>query len=415
MRWFISIRYFLSHKRQSAVCIAGVMISVMMFIAMSAMMDGFKDKFIVETVESSGHITIKDEPRETRTAILERVYSDPNALLDVQRVKPRDQVKKIANPGGLLAALGRMPGIIASAPTVQGNVIATFGTKNVNISCTGIEPEKQVRVTTIASDMLEGSFSRLRMTAQGIVIGKGVSDLLGVKLDDSLSLAGSDGGKTTARVVGIFRTGITPIDYSRGYMLLTDAQTLLNKKNIINEIVIRTDDYMQAEKYATQIESICGYRTEAWQESNANFLKIFKIQDMITYIITGSLLIVAAFGVLNILIMSVLERVNDIAILKSVGYSRGDITMIYVFQGLVIGLIGATVGLIGAKLAIEGLRRIPITIEGLVRVEGLLLSEHPAQYVQAFVASVVVVLIAAVYPARRAAKYDPVDVIRGAH
>ncbi|HZL35784.1 MAG TPA: ABC transporter permease [Tepidisphaeraceae bacterium] len=415
MLWFISLRYFLSHKRQSAVCIAGVTISVMMFISMSAMMDGFKDKFIIETVESSGHITIKDEPRETRTPILERVYKDPNALLDVERVKPREQVRKIENPAGLLAALGRIPGIVAAAPTVQGNIIATFGTKTINLTIFGIEPERQVRVTTIAKDMLQGGFPRLRTTADGVVLGKGVADVLGARLDDSLLLAGSDGGKTTARVVGIFRTGITPVDYSRGYMLLNDAQTLLNKKNIINEIVIRTDDYTQAEKYSAQIESIAGYRTEAWQESNANFLKIFKIQDLITYIITGALLVVAAFGVLNILIMAVLERVNDIAILKSIGYSRADVTLIYLFQGLVIGVIGASLGLICGKLAIEGLRRIPITVEGLVHAEGLLMSDHARHYYTAFVASILVVLAAAVYPARRAAKYDPVEVIRGAH
>ena len=121
-------------------------------------------------------------------------------------------------------------------------------------------------------------------------------------------------------------------------MLLNDAQTLLDKKNIINEITLRTDDYNKAEQYAAQIETISGYKTESWQESNANFLKIFRIQTIITYIITGALLVVAAFGVLNILIMAVLERVNDIAILKSFGLSRGDITQIYVFQGLVIGI-----------------------------------------------------------------------------
>lgn len=415
MRWFIAFRYFFSHKRQSAVCIAGVTISVTMFIAMSAMMDGFQDKFVIETVESSGHITIKDEPRETRTPILERVYKQPEALLEVHRVKPREQVKKIDNPGGLLASLARMPGIVAAAPAVQGNVIATFGTKTLNLSINGIEPERQLRVTTIAGDVLEGSFDRLRTTADGIIVGKGVADLLGVKLDDSVLLAGSEGGRTTARVVGIFRTGVTPVDYSRGYMLLNDAQTLLNKKNIINEIVIRTDDYTRAQEYATQIEGMAGYRTESWQEANENFLKIFKIQDLMTYIITGTLLLVAAFGVLNILIMSVLERVNDIAILKSMGYSRTDITLVYLFQGLVIGLIGATLGLGFGKLAIEGLRRIPITVEGLIHAEGLLMSEHASQYVKAFIVSNIIVLIAAVYPARRAAKYDPVEVIRGAH
>src|ERR1044071_5763299 len=134
-------------------------------------------------------------------------------------------------------------------------------------------------------------------------MGRGVAALLGVGLDDIVTLASSTGGKTTARVVGIFKTGVTPVDYSRAYMLVNDAQTLLDKKNIINRIILRTDDYTHAEGYAKQIESICGYKTESWQEASANFLKIFKVQTVITYVITGALLIVAAFGVLNILIM----------------------------------------------------------------------------------------------------------------
>ena len=123
----------------------------------------------------------------------------------------------------------------------------------------------------------------------------------------------------------------------------------------------------------------------------------------------------AAFGVLNILIMAVLERVNDIAILKSFGLSRADITWIYLFQGVVIGLIGSLIGLGLGKIAVEGLRRLPIQMEGLVKAEGLLMSEHLHQYVTAFISAMIVVTLAAVYPARRAAKYDPVDVIRGAH
>ena len=415
MRWFIAFRYFLTHKRQSLVCIAGVTISVTMFIAMTAMMNGFTDKFIVETVESSGHITIKDEPRETRTPILERAYKDPNALLAVQGVKPRDTIRKIDNPTGLLGELQAIPGIVAAAPQVFGDAIVTYGTKTMNLNVRGIEPERQVRVTTIANDMLEGSFQRLRTTADGIVIGKGVADTLGAGMEDSISLASSTGGRTTARVVGIFRTGVTPVDYSRGYMLLNSAQTLLDKKNIVNEVVVRTEDYTKAREYASLIEGVCGYRTESWQESNANFLKIFRIQTLITYIITGALLVVAAFGVLNILIMSVLERVNDIAILRSFGLSRLDIGIIYTLQGFVIGLIGATLGLGIGKLTIEGLRRIPITMEGLVRTEGLLMSEHASEYYTAFFSAVVVVLFAAAYPAWRASKYDPVEVIRGAH
>src|SRR5919112_1021165 len=123
MRWFIAIRYFLTHKRQSLVCIAGVTISVMMFLSMTSMMDGLTDKFIMETVESTGHITIKDEPRETKTLLLERAYptAGPGALLAVEGVKPREQVKKIRNATGLMAVLERLPGVLAVAPMVNGS------------------------------------------------------------------------------------------------------------------------------------------------------------------------------------------------------------------------------------------------------------------------------------------------------
>ena len=415
MRWFISIRYFLTHKRQSLVCIAGVTISVMMFITMTSLMNGLTDKFIQETVESSGHITIKDEPRETQTAILEAKYPGGRDLLHLEGTKPREQTEKIRNARTLMKVLDSMPDVVAVAPMVNGNAIATYGTKTLSLNIFGVEPERQLRVTTIGENMIEGDFARLRTTADGVILGRGVADVLGASLDDSVVLTGVEGGRTNARVVGIFQTGVTPVDYSRAYMLINSAQTLLDKKNVVNEITIRTVDYTKAEPLAKQIEGIAGYRTESWQEASANFLKIFKIQKVITYIITAALLVVAAFGVLNILIMAVLERVNDIAILKSFGLSREDITVIYLFQGLVIGLIGSTIGLIFGKLSVEGLRKVPIPMEGLVKTEGLLMSEHVSQYYTAFLSAMFVVLIAAVYPARRAAKYDPVEVIRGAH
>ncbi len=415
MRWFISIRYLLTHVRQSLVCIAGVTISVMMFLVMTSLMQGFTEKFIVETVESSGHLIMHDEPRELRTPILEQAFTTPNAILVMEGVKPRDKIEKIKNPTGLIATLKRLPGILAVAPMVEGDVIATYGTKTLGFNVQGVDPDAHLIATTIGTKVTHGDFKRLKSTADGLIIGSGIAQVMGAGLDDNISLSSPTGGRTTAKVVGIFSTGVTPVDYSRAYMLMSDAQTLLDKKNIINQIILRTDDYRAARDYAAQIESIAGYKTESWQEANANFLKIFRIQTIITYFITGALLLVAAFGVLNILIMAVLERVNDIAILKSFGFSRWDITGIYLFQGLVIGLIGSLIGLGLGKLGIEGLRRLPIQMEGLVKSEGLLMSEHTSQYVTAFVSAMVITLIAAVYPARRAAKYDPVEVIRGAH
>jgi lipoprotein-releasing system permease protein len=415
MRWFISIRYLLSHLRQTLVCIAGVVISVLMFITMDAMMQGFTDKFIIETVESSGHITVHDEPRETETKILQQAYTDPNALLVVEGVKPREQIKKIKNPTGLIATIRRMPHVVAATSVVTGDAVISYGSKTYAFQLDGVDPEQQVRVTTIGEKVTDGAFERLKKSSDGIVLGRGIAQTIGARIDDSITVTSATGGRVFAKVVGIFDTGVTPVDYGRAYMLINSAQTLLDKKSVVNEIVVRLDDYTLAREVAAQIEAVSGYKTYSWQEANENFLKIFKIQTIITFFITGALLVVAAFGVLNILIMAVLERVNDIAILKSFGLSRADITQIYVFQGAVIGLIGTTLGLILGKFAIEGLRRLPLQVEGLVKSDGLLMSEHTSTYVMAFVGSILVVLLAAVYPAYRAAKYDPVEVIRGAH
>src|SRR5206468_9409778 len=141
---------------------------------------------------------------------------------------------------------------------VTGEAIVTFGTKTMTVAVLGVEPEQQIRATTIGDKIIQGGFSRLRTSADGVIIGRGVALTLGAKFDDSITLASSSGGKTTARIVGIFQTGITPMDYSRVYMLLNNAQTLLDKKNIVNRITIRSDDYTKSQAYAAQIESIAG-------------------------------------------------------------------------------------------------------------------------------------------------------------
>jgi len=417
MRLFIAVRYFSAHKRQSLVCIMGVTISVMMYVVITTMFDGFSDKFIIETVESAGHITVRDEPRESRTPILERAYPGElaSSVLVLEGTKPREQVRKIKNPQGLLARIRGLDGVVAAAPLVRGSVICTYGTRTVNVEIYGVEPEEQVKVTTIGAQLIAGEFSRLKTVGNGVVLGSGIARAIGAELDDVVTLSSATGGRATAKVVGIFETGIVPIDSVRGYMLISPAQTLLGKKSIINEIAIRTDDYLRAPAFAAQIEALAGYKTEPWQETNSNFLKIFVVQTLIGVFITTAIMIVAGVGVLNILIMAVLERVSDIAILKSFGLSRNDITLIYMFQGLVIGMVGAAVGLGLGKLSVEGLRRLPIKLEGLVKTEGLLMSEHTSTYVIAAVSAVGITLLAAVYPARRAAGYDPVEVIRGAH
>src|SRR4051812_23118280 len=207
MRWFISIRYLLTHLRQSLVCVAGVTISVMMFITMTSMMQGFTDKFIIETVESSGHITVKDEPRATETPILERAEPDANAVRSFLRVKPREKIDKIRNPIGLIEHIKRLPGVLDAAPLVHGDAVLSYGTKTYSIQIYGVDPRAQVAVTTIGEKVTQGAFDRLKKTADGIVLGRGIAITLGVHIDDNITLSSPTGGEKNVKVGGLFCIG----------------------------------------------------------------------------------------------------------------------------------------------------------------------------------------------------------------
>lgn len=414
MNFSIAIRYILRRRRQTIICMLGVAIGVCVFIAMNAMMKGFEVKFIDETVEGSGHAIVKDEPRETIAPFLEKFYGKGGAY-DVIGEKPQDKVKKIRNPHRLLQVIRSLPGVLAAAPNVTGNLTLTYGSKTTGLECIGIDPREQLRVTSIGDKIVEGSFERLDSTADGILLGDGVARIIGAKLEDIIVLTGPTGARTTARVVGIFSTGITPVDYTRGYMLLRDAQVLLDKQNIISEITVKGDNPERARSLAAQIEAISGYKTESWQEANQNFLSIFVVQQAITNIIAAAILIVAAFGVFNILTMSVMEKVNDIAIMRSYGLSRGDIRSIFILQGLTIGLVGGVLGVGLARGVIWMIRQLKFPVEGLVKAQGILMADRPSDYVTALVASLVITLIAATLPANRAARFNPVDILRGRH
>jgi lipoprotein-releasing system permease protein len=203
-----------------------------------------------------------------------------------------------------------------------------------------------------------------------MLLGDGVARTIGARLYDSIIVTGPGGARTASRVAGVFSTGVTPVDYSRTYMLLRDAQVLLDQQNIVSEITVKGDDPCHARALAAQIEEITGLQTESWQEQNQNSLSIFVVQQAITYIICAAILVVAAFGVFNILTMSVMEKVNDIAIMRSYGLTRADIRNSFILQGLMIGVV---------------------------------------------IAAMIITLLAAALPANRAARFNPVDILRGRH
>ena len=246
-----------------------------------------------------------------------------------------------------------------------------------------------------------------------MLLGSGIADLLGVTKGDTVNIKLRDGDTRPLKIVGIFKTGVTTIDYSRAYTLISVAQQLLGMGRDVNQIVVRLKDYSTARETATKIEGMINYRSESWQEANENFLSIFVIQQVITYLVTGGIMIVAAFGILNVLVMLVMEKLPEIAMLKSMGYSGRDVTLIFLMEGMVIGWIGVLTGCILGYWLTVFIGSLPIPMKGLIESERLEMNNALYLYYRAGIAALIVTLLASVLPAMRAGRMDPVETLRG--
>jgi len=214
--------------------------------------------------------------------------------------------------------------------------------------------------------------------------------------------------------VGVLRSGITTVDNFIAYALLKKAQVLQDRPNVVNQIRLHLADVETAQDLAQRIEARFGYRTEAWQETNQNVLGIFVIQNGIMYSTTGAILVVAAFGIFNIISTVVLEKTRDIAILKSIGLEERDIQAVFLLEGLLIGVLGAMLGW-GAGFGLtELLGTVRFEIEGFVKSQGFYLSYSPTHYLIAAGVAVAAATFAAYLPARKAARLDPIAILRGA-
>ena len=319
----------------------------------------------------------------------------------------------IKKPGEIVQMRRDMPGVEAAAQNVVGTAIVSFGSRERGVGLMGIEPEDQEAVNEIDTYIEGGRVYDLYSSGGAMLLGAGIADLLGVKKGDTVNIKLRDGDTRPLKIVGIFKTGVTTIDYSRAYTLISVAQQLLGMGRDVNQIVVRLKDYESARETSAKIEGMIHYRTESWQEANENFLSIFVIQQTITYLVTGGIMIVAAFGILNVLVMLVMEKLPEIAMLKSMGFSGRDVTMIFLMEGAVIGLVGVLSGCVFGYYLTEFVGTLPIPMKGLIESEHLVMNNALYLYVRAGVAAMIVTLIASVLPAMRAGRLDPVETLRG--
>jgi lipoprotein-releasing system permease protein len=262
--------------------------------------------------------------------------------------------------------------------------------------------------------MVRGEIDDLYAAANGIIVGDGLARKLGARVGNLLNVSSPAGVLLKMKLVGLFHTGLVSIDETHAYTLLKKAQVLQNRPNVINRIRIAIPDLHIARAVARQLEDRIGYLSESWDEANEDILAALQLRNTIMYVVVGAIMLVAGFGIFNIVSTIIYEKAKDIAILKSLGFRDGDVRRIFVAEGLATGVVGSVLGwVLGFSLCL-GLESIEFTASWAVEMDGLPIHYDPVHYMVATSIAVASAGIAAYIPARRAARLNPVDIIRGA-
>lgn len=409
----IALTHLLSKKRQTIVAMLGVTFGIAIFIFQAGLMSGFQSYFIDETVNTTANIRIFNEAEKNRKSILEKINPDSSRWIVVRNQKPKDELTKVKNGYQIIASLEKDPRVAGVSPFLGSQAIFKVGIAQIAGRVSGVDIIKENILFDVSKNMTQGDITKLQTIPNGIILGDGLADLLGAKMNDNVSITSPLGVTLEMKIVGINHSGLTDVDKGRAYINIRNAQKLLKVDgSYITDINIKLKDFNQSETLAKFYHQKYGFRTVDWREANANIFSVFKIQNLVTYLIIVSILIVSGFGIFNILMMIIYEKMPDIAILKAIGYKDGDIKKIFLTESLIIGIIGGLLGLIMGFVIQKIVGNIRMDIKGFVSMEYLRFNSSPFFYLFAYFFGLLATAVAGYIPARKAAKMDAIDIIR---
>ncbi|MEZ4815291.1 MAG: FtsX-like permease family protein [Bdellovibrionota bacterium] len=409
---FLSLKHLLSRKKQSFLILVGITIGTAAFVAFSGMMLGFQTKLLEQLVNNEAHIRISAR-EDFLSAETMNSFSDATHVFWSLPPSGRKDSERIEFPVAWFKRLSKMEEVVAYSPQVNVNVLFKKGKVAKAGRFVGSNPEKQVLVTNIEKYITEGSFKKIGNSGNRIIVGKDLLKNLGTRIDETLLISSGAGTPRPFKIVGVFETGVKAVDESTVYGSLNDAQQVRGAPSEITEIAVRLKDPYSAPKIAEKLSLTSLEKVRPWQETSASILSVFKTQDVVRYSVTIAIIIVAGFGIFNILSILVTQKRRDIAILRSIGFLPKDIVKLFFNQGLILGILGGILGLLLGYILCFFIGKIPVEPGRMGSNSGtMVISYDVAIYVKAFAMSLISAVVSSILPAREAASLDPMDIIR---
>jgi len=408
----IAKTHLTSKPKQTVVAMLGVTFGIGMFIAMVSLMTGLNNFTEELTMTSSPHIHIFHDVTESRASIIEQVNAD--GLNVIHHQKPKAETPKLRNATRIAELIRKDNRVSGVSPSLSSQVFYNYGPVQLNGNILGVEIIDEDKLFGLSSKMKEGKIEDLKANHDGIIMGRGLARKLNVQTGDRIVITTPQGYTMTLKIVGIFQMGLGAIDNIRSYANLSTVQTILERDHLyITDINIKLHNLEEAKSIAPSFQKMFGYKAEDWETANATFLTGNIIRNILTYSVSITLLIVAGFGIYNILNMTIYNKMKDIAILKAMGFSGSDVKLIFMIQSLIIGFAGSLMGLaIGYGLSFL-ISQAPFNGGDFISIDRLPVNFNPKYYLIGIVFGVVTTALAGYMPSRKAAKLDPIEILRG--
>jgi lipoprotein-releasing system permease protein len=400
---FIALRYLKSKKKYravsvtTAISIGGVAVGVMALLVVLSVMSGFHLDLQKKILGANAHIIIRD-------------YK--GAIQDYEKAAEKLKGEK---------------GIVSYAPFVLGQVMVSSGHRTHGVFLRGITPGTELQTTDILSHIKEGDFRKLSEQSEvpGIILGKELASDLGVFINERVNIVSPLGEigpmgmlpkVKQFKVIAIFEIGMYEYDSSLVLTSMKAAQDFFNMGESISGIEVRLKDIYQAPEIKQQLQEKLGFPYYAmdWMQMNKNLFSALKLEKFAMFIILVLIILVASFNIISNLIMNVIEKSREIAILKAIGATNKAIMAIFIFQGLFIGFIGTTTGVLGGYLLgyILNTYQIIKLPADIYYLSHLPVKMNLFDFVTVSVSAITITFLATIYPAWQAAKLDPVEPLR---